>query len=152
MQYGDLTLISEPATNFEGKTDKLKPRSSSADIVVSTSIPSTDAELASAYARFMATGSDVAAGELIQGVQDRQQAKRRFSSITAKVAGELELPPHNLPLHLDCHFAAHKAYLSSCGEWDSGALPYSATLAQLCAHAQGEPSSIIAAIANACMA
>jgi len=148
MQYGDVSFTSEPTSNFEGKTDKVAAKPVKKD----SSLPSRDAEIASAYMRFMATGEDTAAEDLIRGVQERQRAKRRFSAITSAVAAGVSLPEHDLKLHLDCHFAAHKEYVAKCGGWDSGALPYSATLAQLCAHTGGQPSTIVAAIDSACAA
>jgi hypothetical protein len=51
---------------------------------------------------------------------------------------------------MDCHYAAHKSYIATCGEWDAGAMAYSATLAQLCKHTDGSSAPITAAITAAC--
>ena len=115
------------------------------------SLPSEDATLASAFYRYLRTGDDAAASELMAGVAERQAAKKRFGAISRAVAGVGigELPPH-AGHDYTCHYAAHKAYVARCGEWQPGTTAYSAVLAQLCKHTAGDAAPITAAIATAC--
>jgi hypothetical protein len=78
MQFGDTSIASEEISNFQGTTDvaallgkPMVPAVSRPARVTSSDLPSADAELASAYARFMATGSATAAAELTKGMRDR---------------------------------------------------------------------------------
>jgi len=49
-----------------------------------------------------------------------------------------------------CHYAAHKAYVSRCGDWHEMHLAFSSTLADLCEHQQGKPERIVEAVEAAC--
>ncbi|KAL1527885.1 hypothetical protein AB1Y20_009261 [Prymnesium parvum] len=115
------------------------------------SLPSADAALSSAFHRFITTGSDKAATELMRGVQARQLAKTRFDAISRKVANRaaVELDAYDNIEH-DCHFAAYKAYKETCGEWDVEALVHSTTLAKLCKHTRGDSREITAAMKSVC--
>jgi len=94
---------------------------------------------------------EVAAEELVAYVRDRATATRRFAAIaTALGVRELSALPAPEPIDYECHYAAHKEYVSSCGEWATGAYKHSATLAKLCAFTQGDAAPIRTAIQSAC--
>eukprot|EP00908_Phaeocystis_cordata_P017978 Transcript_29354.p1 GENE.Transcript_29354~~Transcript_29354.p1 ORF type:complete len:480 (+),score=243.02 Transcript_29354:190-1629(+) len=116
------------------------------------SLPSADATLASAFHRFLASGDDAVADELVAGVRNRQAAKRRFEAIATKVAGlsATALPELDGPLDVECHYQAHTSYIRQCGEWDAEAMAYSSTLAKLCKHTSGVADAIVSAIGEAC--
>lgn len=160
-QFGDLTFAaSEPTSNFQGNTDTTNSTRVSALIDAkklntagqTTSLPSADAELASAYARFMATGSKTAAAELIAGVNDRLKADERFDKLAHAVMGRTfsRAIPDDLTSYNKCHYAAHKAYIAKCGEFTTGALKHSATLMEMCVSTHGKPEPIISAIVHEC--
>ena len=159
-QFGDLTFAaSEPTSNFQGNTDTTNSTRVSALIDAkklntagqTTSLPSADAELASAYARFMATGSKTAAAELIAGVNDRLKADERFDKLAHAVMGRTfsRAIPDDLTSYNKCHYAAHKAYIAKCGEFTTGSLKHSATLMEMCVSTHGKEEPIVAAI-NEC--
>jgi len=154
IQFGDLSITAEKISAFEGNGDAIAATDSAvrAPKKLTASLASPDAALASAYHRFMATGSDVAAEELIRGVQERQQAKHRFDAITRTVTnGGLEaLPAHDGNVDLKCHYEAHKAYVAACGDWTEGSAAYSKVFAQLCKHTGGDPVAITSAVGKAC--
>ena len=113
------------------------------------------AELASAYARFMATDCPKAGAELIKGINERVEANQRFEKIATSVTGHkltaaMRAVEGAGAAHMECHFTAHKAYVAKCGEWTTGALKHSADLAALCAATEGDSRSIVAAINEAC--
>jgi len=156
-EFGDVTIKSEIIDNFQGKTDtpgvQRLGMTHLAETHVpkrSSSLPSADAEMASAYARFMATTDPTAAQELMQGIKDRMQAKARFEKMSLAVMGRRSngLVPDRVDNK--CHYAAHKAYIRKCGEWTVGALKYSANLAEMCEHSQGDARTVVAAINEAC--
>jgi legumain len=163
-QFGDTSIASsEPTSNFQGSTDQVnrglhmtllnpaavEPASRKVQ-KETTSLPSADAELASAYARFMATDSKKAARELIAGINDRLLANERFEKIALRVTGKKATGV--VPEQIDnaCHYKAHKAYIAKCGEWTTGALKHSATLAEMCAATRGDAAPVISAIHSAC--
>ena len=163
MQFGTLPIAREPTSNFQGKTDKRADEAPPTDARVvrpaarpagaaSSQLPSADAEIASAYARFMASGSVGAAAELISGVQERLLASSRFGRIARAVTGGAVrgVPPEKVPLQ--CHYEAHRAYVARCGEWTTGALRHSADLAELCVSTRGDSRPIVAAIGEECAA
>ena len=158
MDFGTLDLKSQRTSNFQGTTDRTGLLGQMRRVIdaaalearKASSLPSTDAELASAYSRFMATDSEVAARELIAGVQDRLKAKKTFEHVALAVTGRLATGQRPERFHMACHYAAHKAYVAKCGEWTPGALRHSATLAELCAATNGDERSIVAAISESC--
>jgi legumain len=170
MQFGTQSIANnEPTSNFQGKTDKTdedtvtaasearllgKPvaRASALPPRHSSDLPSADAELASAYARFMATDSPRAAEELMKGMRDRLTANERFDKIAKAVTGAklTGARPERVPM--DCHYEAHTAYIAHCGEWTVGALKHSADLAHMCGIMSGDSRSIVAAIREVCAA
>jgi legumain len=158
-EFGDTSLKGEETSNFQGKTDTAPSSLLLGKRVVdatakapraSTDLPSADAELASAYARFMNTGSPKAAAELTKGMQERMAAKATFEQIATAVTGAKLTA--RLPEAVDdeCHYVAHKAYVAKCGEWTTGSLKHSADLAIMCAHTKGDARPIVAAIGEAC--
>jgi len=157
-EFGDHTLAAEPIADFQGDAGNLRRRGPSAPTRQAELAPaaaaneeSRDAEVESAYRRFMATGSEAAADELAGYVRDRATATRRFAAITSALGvGELSTLAMPEPIDYDCHYAAHKEYVSSCGEWATGAYKHSATLAKLCAFTQGDAAPIRTAIQSAC--
>ena len=163
-EFGDMDIAStEPTSNFQGKTDKVNAagydRASTRQLVdargasaagTSTALPSADAEIASAYARFVDTDSKVAGLELIASIQDRIATKERFEKISVAVTGKAPSGKHTDNAHLDCHYAAYKAHIAHCGEWSVQALKHSADLAEMCAHTQGDARPIVAAIQETC--
>ena len=160
LQFGTQSWTGEPTSNFQGRTDTApaarlvgKPvvPVGAAPARVDSDLPSADAELASAYARFTKTGSAAAGEELIRGVRERMEAARRFERIATAVTGA-PLTGARHPEHADveCHYTAHKAYIKACGEWTSGALKHSADLAALCAATRGDARAIVAAIQETC--
>jgi len=152
MRYGNVSMANEKVVAYMGADDSARAGATiSSDGKEYMSRPSADATLASSFDRFL-DGEDEAGLELIKGVQERMNAKRRFNAIAKAVAGKTlsALPPHEGKIHMDCHYAAHKTYIATCGEWDAGATAYSATLAQLCAHTDGSALAITAAITAAC--
>lgn len=157
MQFGDTSIASEEISNFQGTTDvaallgkPMVPAVSRPARVTSSDLPSADAELASAYARFMATGSATAAAELTKGMRDRLDAKARFERIATAVTGGKLSGVVPATVDMKCHYAAHKAYIAKCGEWTTMALKHSADLAQMCATTEGDSRPIVAAINEAC--
>jgi len=170
-EFGDLTIASsEPTSNFQGKTDKkdtaaaaaaaaaaVRPTAAIVDArgsvaLGSIALPSADAELASAYARFTNAHSKAAGLELVASIQDRLASQERFEKIALSVTGRKPSDVHGDNTHLECHYQAHKAYVSSCGGWTTQALKHSATLAQLCDHTKGDERAIVAAIRETCSA
>jgi legumain len=153
VRFGNMSMTSEKVVAFMGADDSVRKTvtATATDGKEYMSRPSADATLASAFDRFL-DGDDEAGAELIKGVQERTQAKRRFNAISKAVSGAAlsALPPHEGKVHMDCHYAAHKSYIATCGEWDAGAMAYSATLAQLCKHTDGSSAPITAAITAAC--
>jgi len=167
LEFGDSTdFRPELINNFQGSTDagrgriQLPPTAGRVDgpAVAGAaprgyaSLPSADAELASAYARFMASESPTAGAELIRGVQERLAAAERFDKIAKAVTGVAATGERPEVVDMECHFTAHKAYVARCGEWTVGALKHSATLAELCAKTGGDTRAIVAAITEACAA
>jgi len=153
-EFGDKDVAAEPLVDFQGDTDAARVASHSsvakdAALLLRSSMDARDAEVASAYHRFMTTGSAAAADELTGYVQDRKVADARFHAIVAAagVNGILEQPTPD-QVDFDCHYEAHTAYASSCGDWSTGALKHSATLAKLCAATN--TASVRAAITAAC--
>ena len=108
-------------------------------------MPSADAELASAYARFMATDSKKAARELIDGINDRLLANERFEKIATLVTGKKATGAVPEQIDNTCHYAAHKAYVAQCGTWNSQDMFHSKTLGKLCAATSGDVRPIAAA-------
>ena len=163
-QFGDMSIASaEPTSNFQGKTDKTDGTLMGRPVVdltksgrkPTTDLPSADAELASAYARFMATDCPKAGAELIKGINERVEANQRFEKIATSVTGHkltaaMRAVEGAGAAHMECHFTAHKAYVAKCGEWTTGAPKHSADLAALCAATEGDSRSIVAAINEAC--
>ena len=160
-EFGQKSIASsEPTSNFQGNTDQVSRALFRGRPVVdvraaptrnaASDLPSADAELASAYARFMATESPTAAEELSRGMRERLEAKRVFTQIATTVTGHAATGNRPERVHMDCHFAAHKAYVARCGEWTTGSLKHSADLAEMCAHTQGDARPIVAAINEAC--
>jgi legumain len=114
------------------------------------SMKSPDAEIASAYTRFM-EGSEAAGLELVAGVQARIAAKKTFQKITATVmAGSNAILAQPARVDMQCHKTAYLAYKAQCGDFTSQTMPFSATLAALCAHTSGDARPIAAAITEAC--
>jgi len=154
-EFGDVTIKSEPISNYQGNTNKA-PSAALVEEVAKprnyASLPSADAELASAYSRFMIDDSESAGLELMHGIQDRISAKKRFHKMALAVTGRAATGVRPERVHMACHYKAHKAYINKCGEWTVGALRHSATLAELCAHTHGDERAIVAAIAEACAA
>jgi len=156
-EFGDKTVAAEPLVNFQGDSDATRSVSAplsvadDAALLLASSIDARDAEIASAYSRFMATSSAASADELTTYIQQRKAAEARFSAIVTAVGvdGVFEQPTPD-QVDFDCHYKAHSAYVRSCGEWTTGALKHSATLAKLCAATSGNAASITAAIASAC--
>lgn len=71
-------------------------------------------------------GDDKAAAELVTGVQQRLSAKRRFAAITQHVMGsdiEALSVYDGIGHSVYCHYEAHKAYITHCGEWDAEGMP-----------------------------
>lgn len=165
-QFGDLEIaLTEPTSNFQGRTDrvaaagaaagaapsrKLVDARSSSAMGESTALPSADAELASAYARFVTTDSKAAGLELIASIQDRIACRERFEKISDAVMSRAPSGVHVENAYLDCHFLAYKAHIAHCGEWSTQALKHSADLSEMCAHTQGDARSIVAAIQETC--
>mmetsp|Transcript_43693 Transcript_43693/g.114836 ORF Transcript_43693/g.114836 Transcript_43693/m.114836 type:complete len:435 (-) Transcript_43693:292-1596(-) len=154
MEYGDTGFKGEPISNFQGGTDKLLGRASLVEERPRprnfASLPSPNAEFASAYSRFMEDDSEEAGLELIAGVQDRIASKKRFEKIAIAVTGRVATGMRPERINMACHYASHKAYISKCGGWTTGALRHSATLAELCSHTNGDERAIIAAVTEAC--
>jgi len=154
MEYGDTTFKSQPVSNYQGKTDQEQGRLAMVEEVARpknyASLASPNAELASAYSRFMENDSEKAGLELIQGIQDRITAKKVFEKIAVAVTGRAATGRRPERVDMKCHYAAHVAYKTKCGEWTNGALRHSATLAEMCAATNGDPRSIVAAITEAC--
>lgn len=164
-EFGDSTGIgSEPITNFQGTTDKVVTVEEAAQaqrrmagqvadqLKISSSLPSADAELASAYHRFMRTGCPLAAAELTEFVRVRTAGTKRFEAISKAVAGkapeELATPEK---YDMECHYAAHKAYVAQCGSWNSQDMFHSKTLGKLCAATSGDVRPIAAAFKENCV-
>jgi len=154
--FGEKDIEAEKILNFEGASATTK--ASWRDLGVkaapheATSIRSENAALASAFHRFAEGGDDEAGAELIAGVQARMAARATFDKITTKLTGKgLAALPRRSSSQLKCHYEAHKAYVSKCGEWHEMALSFSATLADLCEHQAGKPEAIVAAIGEACV-
>ena len=159
LQFGDnITIAPELATNFLGTTDDPaaathllgKPVTKIGFQPLKSDVRSEDAELASAYARFTKTGSAKAAEELIAGVRDRTEAKERFAQIAKAVTGKALEGTPTAKVNLACHYTAHKAYVGACGEWNTGSLPHSSDLAELCAATKNDARPIVAAIRETC--
>jgi legumain len=153
-KFGDSSMGSEKVNDYLGPGYEARTSSTlstNADGKEVVSRPSYDASLSSSFERFLA-GEEEAGDELIQAVQQRAGAKRRFSAIAKAVSGKSlgELPPYENGQHLDCHYVAYKAYIATCGEFDAGSTAYSAALAQLCQHNEGSPDAIVTAITAAC--
>ncbi len=142
MMYGDATIDAEVVSNFQGTTDSAAATKGAARQLfeapkpkhASTDLKSADAEIASAFSRFMHLDfDDEAAEELLAGIKDRREAKTRFAKVVKSVQGAKELKGlDGVKVDVDCHYQAHKAYVKSCGEWTTGALKHSATLAEAC--------------------
>jgi len=154
LEFGDKDVAAEPLVDFQGDSNAarvatLSSATKDADLLLRSSMDARDAEVASAYQRFMTTGSAAAADELTGYIKDRKVANARFQAIVAAagVNGILEQATPD-QIDFECHFAAHSAYVSSCGDWSTGALKHSATLAKLCAATS--TASVRAAIAAAC--
>lgn len=114
---------------------------------------SADATLWSMFATFVDDDDDDAGEELIAAVQDRLNAKKRFQAIARAVAGDaLTAAPFSFDgsLDIECHYAAHRAYASTCHGWSAGSMSYSGTIAALCEHTRGDAKPIVAAIEAAC--
>jgi len=158
LQFGDLTITPEVTTNFLGNSDSTTARLLGKPVVKVTAAPlasdtrSEDAELASAYARFAASDSPIAAAELMTGVRERLEANERFAKIARAVTGKALTHKAPEKVNLACHFTAHKAYVASCGEWTTGSLKHSADLAELCAATTNDARPIVAAIKETCSA
>ena len=160
MMYGDATIDAEVVSNFQGTTDSAAATKGAARQLfeapkpkhASTDLKSADAEIASAFSRFMHLDfDDEAAEELLAGIKDRREAKTRFAKVVKSVQGAKELKGlDGVKVDVDCHYQAHKAYVKSCGEWTTGALKHSATLAELCHTTGGDAKPIMAALAEAC--
>lgn len=149
LEFGDTSIAAEPLVDFQGDSAAAPSVTEDAALLLRSSMDARDAEVASAYQRYMATGSAAAADELTGYVQDRKIADARFQAIVAAagVNGILEQATPD-QIDFECHYAAHSMYVSSCGDWSTGALKHSATLAKLCAATS--TASVRAAIAAAC--
>ena len=88
MMYGDATIDAEVVSNFQGTTDSAAATKGAARQLfeapkpkhASTDLKSADAEIASAFSRFMHLDfDDEAAEELLAGIKDRREAKTRRS-------------------------------------------------------------------------
>lgn len=159
-EFGDKTIKSEEVVAFEGKGDSSSnrlpaPAPTAAEIALreQSAIRSEDAALASVFALYNAD-MEGASEQLLKMVRTRDAAKARFSAIAHAVTGvkASALPPRNGALDLDCHYDAHRAYTSACGEWDEMEYRHSSTLAKLCDHTNGASDPIVAAIRDACPA
>lgn len=154
--FGDQSIAAEPITSFEGAGTEVAlqtpPPPRGTDAQRAASIRSEDAALTSAFYRFLHDTDHLAADELIAGVQQRQLARRRFDAIARALTGSGlgALPPRAAPVDDACHYAAHKAYVGSCGEWHEMALAFSSTLADLCEQQGGRTEALVGAIAAAC--
>lgn len=129
-------------------------------------VDAQSAELTIALRRFLATDAAEEADVLIELIADRRDAAARFDKITAGALAAMpaaggpgkvtpaQLAARPLPAHIDmgCHYACHRAYIDACGEWTSGALKHSATLATLCELSGGDAAPIRTAIEWACHA
>jgi legumain len=154
MEYGATELKTQRISNFQGATDMMLGRAAPVEADTKprnyASLPSPNAELASAYSRFMDLDSEEAGRELIQGIQERLDGNRRFHKISMAVTGQLANPKAPQEVDVECHYAVYKHYLDACGSFTSGSMKHSGTLANLCAHTGGDTAPIKAAISNAC--
>jgi len=151
-EFGDTTIAQHEVNTFQGSGSTDLAGRADARTPPKNGVDARDAELVSAYERFLATDSEYAADELIWHIKARAAASARFKKIAAAVAPSVDLAASATPdvIDLKCHYAAHKAYVASCGEWTTGALKHSASLAKLCMHTKGDAEPIRAAIAGVC--
>jgi len=155
--FGDQTIADEPITSFEGAADgrasNRLPPPRGTDTQREAAIRSEDAALTSAFYRFITNDDDLAADELIDGVQQRRKAKRRFDAITRTLTGDGldSVPPRTAGVDDACHYAAHQAYVAHCGDWHEMALSFSSTLADLCELEGGRAERLVDAIEAACV-
>jgi legumain len=143
---------SETVGEFQGDAKIARPAPSTSDH--KSAMKTADATLWSHFHQLTENDDDEAARELIKGVQDRLDTKKRFAAIAKAVSGGLvSATPFGFEgkLHTDCHYAAHKAYKATCGEFSEAGIRYSGALAQLCQHTDGDATSITAAITAACL-
>jgi legumain len=150
--YGKTSIGSEMVAEFQGDAKIARPAPSTSDH--KSAMKTYDATLWSHFHQFTENDDEEAGLELIKGVQDRLDTKKRFAAIAKAVSGNLvSATPFGFEgkLHTDCHYEAHKAYKATCGEFSDAAMSYSGALAQMCQHTDGDATTITAAITAACL-
>jgi len=162
MQFGDTqTVATESVNAFQGNAAAAASRTAMVrstamfgvrPVAADSHVDSRAAELTSAVDRFLASDAEEDATEIFELVQERLVSAARFRAIVSAVTKEdVKARPLPEPVDMDCHYAAHKAYVSACGDWTSGAMMHSATLAKLCQVTEGNTQPITAAIQSACL-
>lgn len=152
LQFGTKAIASESINDFQGNASSATTTIPMTDVEHASSRDSRSIALTLALDRFLEMEDDASAAALQTLIQRRLAVAKRFTLITTAVAGASDLAARPTPddFDLDCHYAAHKAYLASCGQWTPEALKHSATLAKLCKHTGGDAGPIRRAVQAAC--
>ena len=154
-------VAAEPIVNFQGTSGSLANAGAPA-AQRAGGIDAQSAELTIALRRFLDTDAAEDADVLIGLIADRRDAAKRFEAIATSalkgIAGPVITPaqlaarPLPAPIDMACHYSSHLMYTSACGEWTTGALKHSATLAKLCELTAGDATPIRTAIKRVCSA
>eukprot|EP01060_Flectonema_neradi_P014300 TRINITY_DN20_c0_g1_i6.p1 TRINITY_DN20_c0_g1~~TRINITY_DN20_c0_g1_i6.p1 ORF type:complete len:413 (+),score=132.64 TRINITY_DN20_c0_g1_i6:59-1297(+) len=144
-QFGTMSMTSDMTSNFEGtgktgnKTETVKPESH---------VDSRDISLVTLYNRYLNGGGSVAAAALIEEIEQREMADKRFESIQKEVIGNDRREAATT--HRECYKPAHQAVVAACGPYTDYSLKHSKTIAYLCDVTGGDYATIELAAKKTC--
>lgn len=156
MQYGDMSMASEPAGMFEcvGKRNRSIAGESPTIPADAGAVDARDTVLAYLSERYRGADSASraeAAAALAAHIAARKAADRRFAAIAAAaVPGMPALAAAAPLLHRVCHVAAHRAVTEYCGGYDDYSLKYARTMVNVCEALSGDTAKVVDAVRRVC--
>jgi len=160
-----MSIASAPIANFQGSSgvratllgedpgsaDPGSAKTPRSDL--GSDLDSREIEIKYARDKFARTGDPKDAAVVAEMAREEASLASRFQAVWRAVAA-VDLSPtrdHPAVVDMECHYAAHRAYVSSCGGWTTAALKYSAVLAKLCEVTGGDAAPIRSAIRAQCV-
>ena len=150
MQFGDLTLTTENAAQYEGKGNVHNGVAATA-ASGEDAVDSRDNTLVMLYSRYMrSTGAkrSAAAKELIQEIQDRETADAAFAAIVRSVGVETEVTTLD-QVHPECYRTVYETARVSCAVSDYS-LKHIKSLKMLCDSTNGDAARIVKQVLAHC--
>eukprot|EP01065_Artemidia_motanka_P023087 TRINITY_DN274_c0_g1_i4.p2 TRINITY_DN274_c0_g1~~TRINITY_DN274_c0_g1_i4.p2 ORF type:complete len:421 (+),score=196.47 TRINITY_DN274_c0_g1_i4:65-1327(+) len=150
MQYGELSLDSLPAGDFEGSEKKNVTEAADGAAASRGAVASRDVAIAQLFHKYVSTRSSAAAAALVAEIKEREAVDAKFAAISAQAAAG-RVVKENAPLVArGCHKAADAAVKEFCGGYSDYSLRHVRTMIDTCEAVSGDASTVVAAVRAVC--